>query len=117
MDLSQLDIPVTSLPRANGGHRDRAWKSRRSRSCLLDRAAIGQAAPFISRQMHLSPAEMGLIFSAFGFTYAAFEMLLRTQLGRRGRGMCAGWGTIGLPLLASFRAVKPVFVFIRTLRP
>jgi MFS family permease len=41
---------------------------------FLDRAAISQAAPFISREMHLSPAEMGLLFSAFGFTYAAFEM-------------------------------------------
>ncbi len=41
---------------------------------FLDRAAISQAAPFISREMHLSPARMGLIFSAFGFTYAAFEM-------------------------------------------
>jgi MFS family permease len=41
---------------------------------FLDRAAISQAAPFISRDMHLSPAEMGFVFSAFGFTYAAFEM-------------------------------------------
>ncbi len=41
---------------------------------FLDRAAISQAAPFISREMHLSPTEMGLVFSAFGFTYAAFEM-------------------------------------------
>jgi ACS family glucarate transporter-like MFS transporter len=41
---------------------------------FLDRAAISQAAPFISREMHFSSAQMGLIFSAFGFTYAAFEM-------------------------------------------
>jgi sugar phosphate permease len=41
---------------------------------FLDRAAISQASPFISRDMHLSPAQMGLVFSAFGFTYAAFEM-------------------------------------------
>ena len=41
---------------------------------FLDRTAISQAAPFITREMHLSPAEMGLVFSAFGFTYAAFEM-------------------------------------------
>ena len=41
---------------------------------FLDRAAISQAAPSITREMHLSPARMGLIFSAFGFTYAAFEM-------------------------------------------
>src|SRR5580692_5359111 len=41
---------------------------------FLDRAAISQAAPSISREMHLSPAQMGLVFSAFGFTYAVFEM-------------------------------------------
>ena len=41
---------------------------------FLDRSAISQAAPAITREMHLSPERMGLIFSAFGFTYAAFEM-------------------------------------------
>jgi MFS transporter, ACS family, glucarate transporter len=41
---------------------------------FLDRAAISQAAPYISREMHLSPVQMGLVFSAFGFTYAAFEI-------------------------------------------
>jgi len=41
---------------------------------FLDRAAISQAAPSIAREMHLSPVRMGLIFSAFGFTYAAFEI-------------------------------------------
>jgi len=41
---------------------------------FLDRAAISQAAPAITREMHLSPVRLGLIFSAFGFTYAAFEM-------------------------------------------
>ncbi len=41
---------------------------------FLDRAAISQAAPYIVREMHLSPAQMGLVFSAYGFTYAAFEI-------------------------------------------
>ncbi len=41
---------------------------------FLDRAAISQAAPVIAREMNLSPVRIGLIFSAFGFTYAAFEM-------------------------------------------
>jgi MFS transporter, ACS family, glucarate transporter len=41
---------------------------------FLDRAAISQAAPYIVRELHLSPAQMGLIFSAFGFTYAACEI-------------------------------------------
>jgi ACS family glucarate transporter-like MFS transporter len=41
---------------------------------FLDRAAISQAAPSIIRELHLSPLQMGLVFSAFGITYAAFEI-------------------------------------------
>jgi MFS family permease len=41
---------------------------------FLDRAAISQAAPSIARDLHLSPAQMGLVFSAFGITYAACEI-------------------------------------------
>jgi MFS transporter, ACS family, glucarate transporter len=41
---------------------------------FLDRAAISQAAPSITRDLHLSPIQMGLVFSAFGFTYAAGEI-------------------------------------------
>jgi MFS family permease len=41
---------------------------------FLDRAAISQAAPAIMRDLHLNPAQMGLVFSAFGLTYAACEI-------------------------------------------
>lgn len=41
---------------------------------FLDRAAISQAGPSIARDLHLSPAQMGLVFSAFGITYAACEI-------------------------------------------
>ena len=40
----------------------------------LDRAAIGQAAPSIVKELHLSTVEMGYVFSAFGLAYAAFEL-------------------------------------------
>jgi MFS family permease len=41
---------------------------------FVDRAAISQAAPLISRDLRLTPFEMGLVFSAFGLTYAAGEI-------------------------------------------
>jgi hypothetical protein len=41
---------------------------------FLDRAAISQAAPAIVHDLHLSPIQMGLVFSAFGLTYAACEI-------------------------------------------
>jgi MFS transporter, ACS family, glucarate transporter len=41
---------------------------------FLDRAAISQAAPAISKELHLTPVQMGLVFSAFGITYALGEI-------------------------------------------
>ena len=41
---------------------------------FLDRAAISQAAPAIMRDLHLSSVQMGLVFSAFGVTYALGEI-------------------------------------------
>lgn len=41
---------------------------------FLDRAAISQMAPAIARDLHLSLPQMGLVFSAFGITYAACEI-------------------------------------------
>jgi len=41
---------------------------------FLDRAAIGQAAPFMRRDLGLSAVEMGYAFSAFGLAYALLEI-------------------------------------------
>lgn len=40
----------------------------------IDRVAISQAAPEISRELGFSKEQMGLIFSAFGLGYALFEI-------------------------------------------
>ncbi|WP_245200467.1 MFS transporter [Herbaspirillum sp. LeCh32-8] len=40
----------------------------------LDRANLSIAAPGLSQALGLSPVEMGLIFSAFGWTYAAAQI-------------------------------------------
>src|SRR5438132_1662659 len=40
----------------------------------IDRVCISQAAPFISRDLHLSNAQMGWVFSAFTLAYALFEI-------------------------------------------
>jgi MFS family permease len=40
----------------------------------IDRAAIGQAAPAVAADLHLSPLQMGYVFSAFGLAYAFFEL-------------------------------------------
>jgi MFS transporter, ACS family, hexuronate transporter len=38
----------------------------------LDRAALSVAAPFLTRELNLSPSQLGVVFSAFFFGYAAF---------------------------------------------
>jgi MFS transporter, ACS family, hexuronate transporter len=38
----------------------------------LDRAALSVAAPFLTKELSLSPSEMGMVFSVFFFGYAAF---------------------------------------------
>ena len=38
----------------------------------LDRAALSVAAPLLSKELSLSPAELGMVFSVFFFGYAAF---------------------------------------------
>jgi MFS transporter, ACS family, hexuronate transporter len=38
----------------------------------LDRSALGVAAPFISHDLQLDPAQLGIVFSSFSFGYATF---------------------------------------------
>jgi len=40
----------------------------------LDRTILGIAAPTMSRELALSPAVMGVVFSAFSWAYAAFQI-------------------------------------------
>lgn len=52
----------------------------------VQRVAVSQAAGPISRDLHLDKAQMGLIFGAFGLSYALFELpmgLLGDKLGVR----------------------------------
>jgi ACS family glucarate transporter-like MFS transporter len=52
----------------------------------IQRVAISQAAGPISRDLHFNKADMGLIFGAFGLSYAIFELpmgLLGDRLGVR----------------------------------
>jgi MFS transporter, ACS family, D-galactonate transporter len=40
----------------------------------LDRTVLGIAAPFLTRDLHLSAAKMGLVFSAFSWSYALLQI-------------------------------------------
>ena len=52
----------------------------------LDRTVISVAAPLLSKDLHLSPAVMGLVFAAFSWTYAASQIpggILLDRIGVR----------------------------------
>src|SRR4051812_14071564 len=77
MSSTLSETPIhTSGPRSRGTARNRVIAFGASLAFLsfLDRAAISQMSPAITRELHLSSAEMGLVFSAFGLTYAACEI-------------------------------------------
>ncbi|WP_239752123.1 MFS transporter [Mammaliicoccus sp. H-M34] len=41
----------------------------------LDRSALSVAAPFIQSDLHLTPSQMGIIFSSFSIGYAVFNFI------------------------------------------
>ncbi|MEC1537638.1 MFS transporter [Bacillus sonorensis] len=41
----------------------------------LDRSALSVAAPFIQEDLHISPAQMGMLFSSFFIGYAVFNFI------------------------------------------
>ncbi len=41
----------------------------------LDRGALSVAAPLLTRELNLSPAQMGLLLSSFFWTYATFQLV------------------------------------------
>ena len=52
----------------------------------LDRAVMGVAAPAMTKELRISPAMMGIIFSAFSWTYAIAQVpggMMLDRLGTR----------------------------------
>jgi ACS family hexuronate transporter-like MFS transporter len=46
----------------------------------MDRAALGGVAPIISKELSLSPLELGIVFSSFFFDYSIFAFVGGHQL-------------------------------------
>jgi len=56
----------------------------------LDRAVLGIAAPLLSRELHLGAGVLGLLFSAFSWTYAAAQVPGGVLLDRFGTRLVYG---------------------------
>jgi MFS transporter, ACS family, D-galactonate transporter len=60
----------------------------------MDRANLSIAAPIVEKDLHISVVEMGLIFSAFSWTYAALQIPGGLVLERVGARVTFGFAMI-----------------------
>ena len=82
----------------------------------LDRSALGVAAPFVTKDLHLSAAELGTVFSAFSFGYAPFCFVggyLSDRLGPK-RVMAAAM--VSWSLFCGLTAAASGFISLLVLR-
>lgn len=61
----------------------------------MDRAALGIAAPFVSKDLDLTPSALGVIFSTFFFGYALFAFVGGHLADRFGPRRVYTWAALG----------------------
>jgi MFS transporter, ACS family, D-galactonate transporter len=71
----------------------------------LDRTVLGIAAPYLSKELELTPASMGLVFSAFSWSYALLQIPGGVFLDRFGTRATY---TLALTLWSGFTALMGV---------
>lgn len=82
----------------------------------MDRSNISVAAPLISKDLGLDPVQMGLVFSAFGWTYAALQIpggWILDKLGNRKTQTIGIAGFSIATLLQGFVHGLSGFLFLR----
>jgi len=82
----------------------------------MDRSNISIAAPFITDDLNLDPVKMGLIFSAFGWTYCALQIPGGWLLDKLGNRKTHTFGIAGFSLatlLQGFVSGFSGFMFLR----
>ncbi len=84
----------------------------------MDRAALGVVAPILKRDLHVSPSQMGLIFSSFFVGYSLFAFVGGRLSDRYGPHRVFSWAMGGWSLVCGLTATAGGFVsllFLRTL--
>lgn len=82
----------------------------------IDRAAISVVGPIIQKDLNLSPALLGLIFSAFSWTYTGMQIPSGTLLDRFGSKVVYGISLIGWSLFTGLQAFSTGFASLFGLR-
>src|SRR6185369_5559776 len=78
----------------------------------IDRGSLAIAAPDLNRELHFEPSRMGLLFSAFFWSYAGFMVAAGWLADRYPVSLVLGVGyslwslaTLGTGFVASFQAL------------
>ena len=72
-----------------------------------DRAALGIAAPLISKDLGLSPSSLGVVFSTFFVGYALFAFVGGQLADRYGPRRVYIWAATGWSLLSALTVRQP----------
>ncbi len=78
----------------------------------MDRASISIVAPAIQAQFELSPAMLGLIFSAFSWTYAVMQIPGGLLVDRFGSRLTYGLSLISWSIATGLQALANGFAFL-----
>ncbi len=82
----------------------------------MDRAALGVAAPFVKKDLGLSPSELGLIFSTFFFGYAAFAFVGGQLADRYGPRAVYSWAAAAWSILCGLTGAVGGFTSMLVVR-
>ncbi|MGI4985587.1 MAG: MFS transporter [Janthinobacterium lividum] len=84
----------------------------------MDRAALGVVAPLLKKDLHVSPSQMGLIFSSFFIGYSLFAFVGGRLADRYGPHRVFSWAMGGWSVACGLTATASGFLsllFLRTL--
>ncbi|HET6306049.1 MAG TPA: MFS transporter, partial [Rhodopila sp.] len=82
----------------------------------MDRAALAVAAPLVRHDLHLSPSQLGLIFSTFFFGYTIFTFVGGTLADRYGPKRIFTWAMAGWSVACAATAGMTGFVSLLACR-
>ncbi len=82
----------------------------------MDRAALGVAAPFVQRDLHLSASRLGVIFSTFFFGYAIFAFVGGQLADRYGPRSVYSWAAAAWSILCALTAAVTGFATLFAVR-
>lgn len=82
----------------------------------MDRTAFSIAAPLLSQELHLSPAQLGLVFSSFFISYALFALVGGWTSDRLGGRLVIAIAMIAWSLFCGLTAAAVGFVSLLGIR-